>query len=255
MAHYQQQKFVAAVKSEFPEFFTRVRVLEVGSWNVTGTVRDHFEGCDYVGADVAAGPGVDLVVPGQELGLPTGSFDTVISCECFEHNPYWLETFVNMARMLRPGGLFVFTCAGTGRGEHGTSRTDPSLSLTAVERHGDYYRNLTRRDFETRMALDNTFASHAFFDNRYAKDLYFVGVKRVPRPDPALAERLWRLAHSVTNITLPRPPSAARIISAGAEWWLKWTLARLLGEERYHDLRHALRSRRSGASGRKATRT
>ena len=50
-----------------------------------------------------------------DIALPTASFDVVISCECFEHNPYWRETFLNMTRVLRPGGLFVLTCATTGR--------------------------------------------------------------------------------------------------------------------------------------------
>jgi len=32
---------------------------------------------------------------------PANSFDCTISVECFEHNPFWLETFVNMLRMTR----------------------------------------------------------------------------------------------------------------------------------------------------------
>src|SRR5207237_8408702 len=162
MAHFQQRKFVAEVRSRFPEFFERAKVLEVGSWTYNDTIRTLFHSCDYVGADVAGGPDVDLVVPGQDLGFPTGHFDVVISCECFEHNPFWLETFLNMARMLRPGGLFVFTCAGIGRGVHGTARSTPTVSLTVAGEHADYYRNLSRRDFEHRIELRHHFARYAF---------------------------------------------------------------------------------------------
>lgn len=32
-------------------------------------------------------------------------YDITISCNCFEHNPYWRETFLNMHRMTKEGGL------------------------------------------------------------------------------------------------------------------------------------------------------
>jgi SAM-dependent methyltransferase len=246
MAHFQQQEFVREVRSHFPEFFERTRVLEVGSWILNESVRKYFQSCEYVGADVAAGPGVNLVVPGQDLALPTGSFDVVISCECFEHNPYWLETFLNMARMLRPGGLFVFTCAGIGRGEHGTCRTSPELSLTAREKHPDYYRNLSRRDFESRIVLGNHFSHHALIDNRYSKDLYFVGFKRSAAPDPALAGKIASLRRAAgrISVTPDRSLRLTKTIGAHGEWWLKWGLARLLGEAKYHDIRHFLKRRK-----------
>jgi SAM-dependent methyltransferase len=243
MAHYQQQRFVATVRSHFPAFFEHTKVLEVGSWSQHGTVRDQFKSCDYVGTDVAPGAGVDLAIPGQELAFPSGSFDVVITCECLEHNPYWLETFVNMVRMLRPGGLLLVTCAGTGRGEHGTSRTSPSSSLSALEQHEDYYRNLTRRDFERRLDLAKHFSHYQFFDNRYSKDLYFVGFKRAVFANPVLAEKLTTLGTAVTQIKLKQSPTVIRALSAHGEWWLKWSAARLLGERRYHDIRHHIRPR------------
>ena len=246
MAHFQQQEFVAGVRSHFPEFFERVKVLEVGSWIFYDTVRKNFQFCEYVGVDVAAGPGVDLVIPGQELALPTGSFDVVISCECFEHNPFWLETFLNMARMLRPGGLFVFTCAGTGRGEHGTSRRLPAGSLTSSDKQSDYYRNLSKQDFERRITLDNLFSHYTFIDNRYSKDLYFVGFKRTDAPDPAIDGKIASLRRAARriNISPDRKLTLMRAIGAYGEWWSKWCLTRLLGEAKYHDLRHFLRRRK-----------
>jgi SAM-dependent methyltransferase len=243
MAHFQQQKFVEAVKSLFPEFFERTRVLEVGSWSFNGSVRDQFESCDYIGTDVAPGNGVDVPVAGQDLAFPTASFDVVITCECFEHNPFWLETFVNMTRMLRPGGLCILTCAGTGRGEHGTNRTSPANSLTAIEQHEDYYRNFTRWDIEAGVDLARHFSHHRFFDNRYSKDLYFVGVRRAAVADPALAGRMAALGEMAGRITLKRPPTLIRTLSAHGEWWTKWFFARLLGERRYHDVRHFIRPR------------
>ena len=244
MAHFQQRKFVAEVRSRFPEFFERAKVLEVGSWTYNDTIRTLFHSCDYVGADVAGGPDVDLVVPGQDLGFPTGHFDVVISCECFEHNPFWLETFLNMARMLRPGGLFVLTCASTGRGEHGTSRTSPGASLTAVEQHPDYYQNLSKRDFERRITLENHFSHHLFMTNLYSKDLYFIGLKRGAAADPMLAGKLASLRRAAKEIKLVGRVTMMRAVAAYAEWLGKWALCRVLGERKYHGLRHFVRPRK-----------
>ena len=45
--------------------------------------------------------------------------------------------------MLKPGGLFVFTCAGACRNEHGTRRTSPGESYGTIgnlEDMIDYYK-------------------------------------------------------------------------------------------------------------------
>ncbi len=145
MSHQEQTDFVAAVKDKYPEFFRNKRVLEVGSLNINGTVRDFFTDCEYVGCDLGEGSGVDIVCAGQDLDFPDKSFDVVCSCECFEHNPAYQETLRNMVRMLKPGGLLFFTCATTGRKEHGTRRTTPKDAPFC----GDYYRNLVAADLDT----------------------------------------------------------------------------------------------------------
>jgi hypothetical protein len=179
MAHPEQRVFFGQVASRFPESFTGRRVLEVGSLNINGTVRDFFTDCDYTGVDVGEGPGVDVVAEGQTLDYDDESFDTVISAECFEHNPYWLETFVNMRRMC--SGLVVFTCATEGRAEHGTTRTDPGSSPLTAHRW-EYYRNLTADDFRDALDLDALFSDYRFSTNDSSHDLYFWGL--VPEETP-----------------------------------------------------------------------
>jgi SAM-dependent methyltransferase len=240
VAHWQQLRFVAEVKSRFPEFFSGAKVLEIGSWVANYTIREHFQSCDYVGADIAAGSGVDIVTAGQELDLASNSFDVVISCECFEHNPFWLETFLNMSRMLKPGGLFVFTCGSTGRGEHGTRRTNPNSSLTAIAGDKDYYRNLSRRDFENHIALGNHFSHYAFVYNRYMKDLYFAGIKRDSVPEPALDTKMSSLLKAANCITTPEGPTPGAVIGSYGKWALNWGLVKALGEDGYHDFRYRL---------------
>lgn len=178
MSHPQQINFVKEVKSKFHSKFSNSKVLEIGSLDINGSVRPCFENCEYIGIDVGPGPGVDIVCEGQIYDAPNSSFDVVISCECFEHNPYWLETFTNMIRMCKDQGLVIFTCATTGRKEHGTTRTSPADSPLTISKGWDYYRNLTEEDFRNSLSFDHFFSSFEFSTNASSKDLYFWGVKR-----------------------------------------------------------------------------
>lgn len=174
MAHPQQFHFVESVRAKFPEHFINCKVLEVGSLNINGSIRDLFSVCDYLGIDVGEGKGVDLVCQGQDYAAPDNTFDTSISCECFEHNPYWAETFVNMHRMTKIGGLVVMSCATTGRAEHGTKRSSPA---DAPLLEWDYYKNLTEQDFVENFDLNSMFSTYEFGVGEATRDLYFYGIK------------------------------------------------------------------------------
>jgi len=178
MAHAQQMFFVQALRSLWPSYFERTKVGEVGSLDINGSVRTFFENCDYLGYDVEHGPGVDVAQEGQLIGEPTGSLDVVISSECFEHNPFWAETFANMLRICRPAGLVVLTCATTGRPEHGTARTTPGDSPLTVALGWDYYRNITAEDFMRASNLPGWFQTYHFYVCPATFDLYFFGIRR-----------------------------------------------------------------------------
>jgi len=252
LSHYQQLEFVRQVSQVFPEHFNGKKVLEVGSWDTNGSVRRFFTNCDYLGADVAAGPGVDLVCEGQELQNSSGYFDLVISCECFEHNPYWLETFINMLRMLKPGGVCVVTCATTGRGEHGTKRKLEGASLSSQDVSPDYYHNLTPGDFAKRLHLERHFSSYFFQQNIYSKDLYFVGVKKLTKHDRFDGERLLSLKETVGKITVEDGrPSVIKRVNSQLAWFFKCLTVKLLGEENYHDFKHRYKSVSRSLRGKK----
>lgn len=148
--------------------------MDVGSVDINGSAKSYFSNCDYLGIDVAPGKGVDLVCKGEEYDGPDNYFDTVVSGEVMEHNPHWVETMRNMIRVCKPGGLVIMTCAGLGRGEHGTTRTadDPLLS---VQIGWDYYRNLKESDFRKSGAVEGL--ECVFIPNYYKYDLYMVGIK------------------------------------------------------------------------------
>lgn len=178
MAHLHQMKFVSLVDEYFVERHRpHLKILEVGSYDVNGSSRQVFAGCDYIGADLCEGPGVDMVCSGHEINFPDATFDVTVSCECFEHNPHWLETFQNMHRMTKPGGLVVFTCASKGRLEHGTRRAEYESSPGTSSLGMDYYRNLNEQDFRQALRLEEMFARHLFFYIKRSRDLYFIGWK------------------------------------------------------------------------------
>lgn len=171
MAHPQQFQFVESVRVEYPDNFYNAKVLEIGSLNINGSVRWLFADCNYLGVDVGQGKDVDLVCEGQKLDHPDNTYDTTISCECFEHNPYWAETFKNMHRMTKVGGLVLFSCATTGRPKHGTKSSSPQ-DAPLIE--WDYYKNLTEEDFK----IDGMFSKYQFSTNSGSCDLYFYGIKK-----------------------------------------------------------------------------
>lgn len=177
MANSLKGEFVQIVRRHLPHYFIGARVIEMGSLDINGSVRGNFTGGEYVGVDLGPGPGVDLVSAGHELREPSGSYDCAISANCFEHNPYWLETFTNMLRLTRPGGLVVFTCASTGYREHGTRRSAPEASPITVQMGWDYYRNLVERDFTKSVNLSKWCSDWRFFRAHETYCLYFIGLR------------------------------------------------------------------------------
>jgi len=183
MAHVQQLKFINLVNEYFVNPIRNrsnpIRILEIGSYILNGSPRDflEIENTEYVGVDLCAGKGVDVVSFGHKLDLGTATFDFVLSCECFEHDPHWIETFKNMYRMAKVGSIVAFTCASKGRLEHGTTRTNPDHSPGTQHLGIDYYKNLTENDFYNAFDINNLFQVHFFFFEKTSHDLYFVGIK------------------------------------------------------------------------------
>jgi SAM-dependent methyltransferase len=180
MAHKEQIEYCKKIKNKLPNFFKNTNVLDIGSLDINGSNRYLFEDCRYVGIDVGSGKNVDFVCKGHEFSDPDASYEVVISTECFEHDMYYNLTIKNAIRLLKTGGLFIFTCATEGRPEHGTRRTSPQDAplLNDLENWSDYYKNLTEEDIENIVDLDSTFSEYQFEVNPISCDLYFYGVKK-----------------------------------------------------------------------------
>jgi SAM-dependent methyltransferase len=178
--HIQARHFLDFVASQLPEYYKNTKVLDVGGGDINGNNRHYFKECEYHANDVVSGPNVTIISKTSALDFPDNTFDSIISSECFEHDMEYEASFKNIVRMLRPGGLFVFTCASTGRPEHGTLRTSPGCSLTTRgddEPWKNYYKNLTAEDVCAAIPCSALFGRFAFYVNESSHDLYFFGIK------------------------------------------------------------------------------
>jgi SAM-dependent methyltransferase len=187
--HPEARHFTEFVKSILPAYFVNKQVLDVGSGDINGNNRFLFENCVYEGNDVIAAQNVTIVSKTKDLPLADASQDTIISTECFEHDPEYKASWEKIYQLLKPNGLLVFTCASTDRPEHGTRRTSPQDSygtIGGLEEMSDYYLNLTARDLNDVLPLSTHFAVWETYYNSSSKDLYFVGIKCGPDPVPVL---------------------------------------------------------------------
>lgn len=230
MSHPAQLQFFALVAEANARALDGGAVLEIGSYDVNGSMRSLFGFAGrYVGVDLTEGPGVDVVGFGHELDEPDGSFDLALSGECLEHDSHWPRTLTTMARVTRPGGLVAFSCAGRGRLEHGTRRTNPEASPGTQAVGSDYYRNLAASDVERAVPLASLFAAWRFGYAADSCDLFFAGIRSgsVEAGAPLAALPDWA---DVAAIRSPLPPTLRAATLAMRP------LARVLPDETYQSV-------------------
>lgn len=91
--------------------------IEIGSASVEGEFRALFRqaGWEFVGADIQAGPNVDFVLADPYAwDIADQSFDAVVSGQMLEHNEMFWLSFLEMARILTPGGIMIHIAPSRG---------------------------------------------------------------------------------------------------------------------------------------------
>jgi hypothetical protein len=178
--HIEAKNFTIFVKSVLPDYFKNKLVLDVGGGDINGNNRFLFKDCTIHVNDVCQSSNVTIISRTKNLPFKNNTFDTIISTECFEHDPEYKDSILKIYDMLKPDGLFLFTCASTGRMEHGTRKTSPQDSYGSIVGENDmqdYYKNLTKENIIEIFDIDKIFKQYEFYYNESSKDLYFWGIK------------------------------------------------------------------------------
>ena len=107
MGDRNQRRWVGSLRDALPAPY-----LEAGArdWGSGQDLRSLFPGAEWVGADLAPGPGVDVVVdlaaPFEAVDRSLGGrrFGTVLCLSVLEHCARPFEVAANLTRLLAPGG-------------------------------------------------------------------------------------------------------------------------------------------------------
>lgn len=136
-----QEAFAFIARAARDVVARRLRIIEIGSRDVNGSIRPVFAGHEYTGLDIEAGEGVDVVADGATWG-ETAAFDLGVCCEVLEHAPNAAEIVANLRRIVRPGGLLLLTAATHGRHPHSVN----GCYMDGPEPYPEYYRNVDPGD-------------------------------------------------------------------------------------------------------------
>ncbi len=108
--HQSCYNWVGKVVAEYG--LSNLPVLEVGSQNVNGSVRDHFSTDSYIGVDIGPGNSVDRIEDAERLSDPSATWPVVISCEMLEHARRPWMAVAEMARVCSSPGHVILSCRG-----------------------------------------------------------------------------------------------------------------------------------------------
>lgn len=82
------------------------KVVDIGSCDINGTYRPLFEDNEneYIGADIIAGPNVDVLIDSPEWQA-IKNVDVIVSGQTFEHVEDPITLLLQMMEVLKPGGI------------------------------------------------------------------------------------------------------------------------------------------------------
>lgn len=112
--------FLENYKRYFPHSGKKIKVLDLGSYNVNGCYRELFsDEYVYCGVDIEKGPNVDVVLSNayNMEEFESNSFDVVISGQALEHVEYPWQSVQELTRILKPDGIMCIIAPHTAR-EH-----------------------------------------------------------------------------------------------------------------------------------------
>ena len=166
--HREARQFIADQVTLRYRCVSGLRVLEIGSRDVNGSIRNLFPGTEYIGIDRVHGKAVDEVIDAKDY-TAAEPFDVAITMEAMEHCIAPGAIVDCAARNLKPGGILLATLAAPDRVAHGIDGERPPTP-------GQWYCNLEVLDVIAYLAT----AGLKLCDLEYHRargDLYFVAGK------------------------------------------------------------------------------
>ena len=148
--HLANRIFWKYVSEELPSFFNE-DIIEFGSYNINGTIRNYFKNCKrYIGVDWRSGNCVDMVGLAHEV-----KFDfkarAILSASMLEHDPYWEKSLDNMINHLKADGILVLTWGAAKNRKHCLKESpDGGFHCLKVEKVVNY---LTSRNLKIYISI------------------------------------------------------------------------------------------------------
>ena len=131
--HRVNRMFWKRTAQRYPRWFTDPsKVVEFGSLDVNGSVRDYCPTRFYVGVDWRPGPRVEMVCLAHDAPFAPESIDTILSASMLEHDPYWEKSLAKMVEILRPDGLLALSWGAARNAVHDVA-TAPDYQFHALK--------------------------------------------------------------------------------------------------------------------------
>lgn len=96
--------------------FETATVVDIGAQDVNGSLKEVIKSnCKYVGVDFVIGRGVDVILDDPyKLPFEDNSVDIIVSSSCFEHSEFFWLLFLEISRILKPGGVCYINAPSNG---------------------------------------------------------------------------------------------------------------------------------------------
>lgn len=177
--HYEDRLFWDRCRKKYPQYFnSSSKVIEFGSLNINGSIRDSFPCSDYTGIDWIDGPYVDIISLAHKVDFPPETFDLVVSASMLEHDPYWKQSITKMVEVLKPDGILAISW-GAARNPAHYLDSAPDGKFHPLEA-GKVLGLLGRlrmyiHEFQYDRTITETLADEAFATPRLKDNLYGLG--------------------------------------------------------------------------------
>ena len=172
-----------------------LRIVDIGSYDVNGSYKRFFlhPSWTYIGVDLTEGPNVDVVLQSPyRLPFASHSVDVIVSGQAFEHVEFFWCSWLEMVRVLKPGG-HIFLLAPSRGPEH-------RYPQDCWRFYPDGYRALAKYGALELLRVNTDWEPHPAEDSAPWGDT--VGVFRQP-PMSALTRLRRRLMQQVRYRVMP----------------------------------------------------